>query len=105
MQRIPLSLARPGMVLAKDLVRPENPTGPAICGKGMELTDSLLDRLRNMGIQSLTVLGHPVWMEGDKTLEQLLQELDHRFRHVDKDPLAGILKEVYRKYLISSMGE
>jgi hypothetical protein len=105
MQRIPISLAKQGMVLAKDLVRPENPTGPAICGKGMELTESLLDRLRNMGIQSITVQGHPVWMEGDKTLDQLLQELDQRFCHVAQDQLAGILKEVYRKYLISSMGE
>lgn len=105
MQRIPISLAKPGMLLAKDLVRPENPAGPAICGKGMELTDSLLERLRNMGIQSLTVQGHPVWMDGDKTLEQLLQELDHRFSHVDQDPLTSCLKDVYRKYLISSRGE
>ncbi|MHC1698145.1 MAG: hypothetical protein AB9919_08870 [Geobacteraceae bacterium] len=105
MQRIPISFARPGMLLAKDLVRPENPTGPAICGKGMELTDSLLERLRNMGIQSLTVQGNPVWMEGDKTLEELLQELNHRFSHVDQDPLTSCLKDVYRKYLISSMGE
>lgn len=105
MQRIPISLAKPGMLLAKDLVRPENPAGPAICGKGMELTDSLLERLRNMGIQSLTVQGHPVWMEGDKTLEQLLQELEYRFSHVDQDPLTSCLKNVYRTYLISSMGE
>ena len=105
MQRIPISLARPGMMLAKDLVRPENPAGPAICGKGMELTDSLLERLRNMGIQSITVQGHPVWMEGDKTLEELLQELDHRFSFADRDPLTARLKEIYRKYLISSMGE
>ncbi len=105
MQRIPISLARSGMVLAKDLVRPENPAGPAICGKGMEITDSLLERLRNMGIHSITVQGHPVWMEGDKTLEELLQDLDYRFSFVDRDPLTGLLKEIYRKYLISSMGE
>lgn len=105
MQRIPISLARPGMLLAKDLVRPENPSGPAICGKGMELTDSLIERLRKMGIQSLTVQGHPVWMEGDKTLEQLLQKLDHRFSHSDQDPLTSCLKNVYRRYLTSSMGE
>jgi hypothetical protein len=104
MQRIPISLATSGMVLAKDLVRPENPTGPAICGKGMELTDSLLERLRNMGIQSITVQGHPVWMEGDKTLEDLLLELDYRFSRAGQDPLTRSLKEIYRKQLISSMG-
>jgi hypothetical protein len=105
MQRIPISLAKQGMVLAKDLVRPENPTGPAICGKGMELTVSLVERLRNMGIQSITVKGHPIWMEGDKTQEELLQELDHRFSRVSQDPLTRSLKDIYRKYLISSMGE
>jgi len=105
MQRIPISLAKPGMVLAKELVRPENPAGPAICGKGMELTESLLERLRYMGIQSITVQGHPVWMEGDKTLDELLQELDQRFSRVAQDSLTGRLKDIYRKYLISSMGE
>lgn len=105
MQRILISLAKPGMVLAKDLVRPENPAGPAICGKGMELTVSLIERLRNMGMQSLTVQGHPVWMEGDKTLNDLLLELDQRFSRVTQDPLTSSLKEIYRKYLISSMGE
>jgi hypothetical protein len=105
MQRIPISLAKAGMVLAKELVRPENPNGPAICGKGMELTDSLLERLRNMDIQSITVQGHPVWMEGDKTLDDLLRELDQRFSRVAQDQLTGRLKDIYRKYLISSMGE
>jgi hypothetical protein len=105
MQRIPISLAMPGMVLAKELVRPENPTGPAICAKGLELTESLLERLRNMGIQSITVQGHPVWMEGDKTLEELLIELDRRFCRVANDPLTAVLKKIYREYLTRSMGE
>jgi hypothetical protein len=51
------------------------------------------------------VKGHPIWMEGDKTQEELLQELDHRFSRVSQDPLTRSLKDIYRKYLISSMGE
>jgi hypothetical protein len=105
MQRIPFSLAQPGMILAKDVVRTENPNGPPICGKGVELSETLIERLRNMGIQSITVEGHPVWLEGDKTLDELLADLDHRFRRVANDPLTGKLKEVYRNYLIRSQGE
>ncbi|HOP41295.1 MAG TPA: hypothetical protein PLI53_09655, partial [Geobacteraceae bacterium] len=69
MQRIPISFAEPGMVLAKEIVRPDNPAGPALCGAGMELTESLINRLRDMGVQTLIVKGHPVCMEGDKSLE------------------------------------
>jgi hypothetical protein len=105
MQRIPISLAQSGMILAKDVVRTENPNGPAICGKGVELTESLIERLRTMGIQSITVQGHPVWMEGDKTLDQLLEDLERRFSRVADDQYAGKLKEIYKDHLIRSMGE
>jgi len=105
MQKIPISLAQSGMMLAKDVVRAENPNGPPICGKGVELTDSLIDRLRNMGIQSVTVQGHPVWMEGDKTLDEMLKDLDRRFSRVADDPLTGKLKNIYRDHIIRSMGE
>ncbi len=105
MQRIPINLAQSGMVLAKDVVRAENPNGPAICGKGVQLTDSLIERLRNMGIQSITVQGHPVWMDGDKTLDELLVDLERRFSRVADDPYSGMLKEIYKGYLTRSMGE
>jgi hypothetical protein len=105
MQKIPLSLAQPGMALAKDVVRAENPNGPPICGKGVELTETLIERLRNMGIQSVTVDGHPVRMEGDKTLDELLEDLDRRFRRVAGDPLSDALKEIYRNRMIRSLGE
>lgn len=105
MQRIPFSLAQPGMVLAKDVVRGDNPNGPPICGKGLELNETLIERLRNLGIQSITVEGHPVSMDGDKTLEELLKDLDRRFRRVADDPLTGVLKDIYRNQIIRSMGE
>jgi len=93
------------MILAKDVVRLENPNGPPICGKGVELTASLIERLVNMGTQSVTVQGHPVWMEGDKTLDEMLQDLDKRFSRVADDPLTGKLKKIYRDHIIRSMGE
>lgn len=105
MQTIPIALAAPEMVLARDVKRTDNPTGPPICGKGIVLTESLIERLKTMGIKMLSVEGHPVWQEGDKTLPELLELLDRRFRKVTQDPLMMQLKEIYRVRLIRSMGQ
>jgi len=105
MQKIPFSLAQPGMILARDVVRADNPNGPPICGKGVELTESLIERLRNLGVQSITVQGHPLALEGEKCLDDLLDDLEKRFRRVADDPLASRLKQIYRDYLVRSMGE
>lgn len=105
MQRIPFSLAHPGMILAKGVVRPDNPDGPPICGEGVELTESLIERLRHMGVKSVTVRGHPLELEGEKSLDELLEDLDRRFRRAAGDSLTLRLKEIYRDYLIRSAGE
>ncbi len=104
MQTIPIALAGPEMVLARDVRRNENPQVPPICGRGTILTESLIERLVNMGIKVVTVEGHPVAVEGEKTLEDLLADLDHRFSKVANVPLMGRLKEIYRKNIIRSMG-
>ncbi len=105
MQAIPLILALPGLTLAKDIENIDNPDGPPICGKGVVLNESLIGRLKHMGIQSITVEGHPVKMEGEKTLAEMLEILDKRFKKVIDDPLMKKLKEVYRKNIISSMSK
>ncbi len=103
MQRIPIALSQPGMILAKDVVRPDNPSGPPLCGKGVELTAPLLMRLQNMGVQSLIVEGHPLWLAGDKTLDELLADLDHRFCKVADRPRMLTIKNIYRTCIIKSM--
>jgi hypothetical protein len=105
MQNIPIKLAAPGMVLAKEIKNPDESSSMPVCGKGVKLTLSLIDRLRNMGIQSVIVEGHPVTLEGEATLEQMLKALDMRFSRVQDDPLMMKLKEIYRKQLLRSMGE
>jgi hypothetical protein len=105
MQKIPISLATAGMVLAKEIKSSDDPASMTICGKGIMLTESLINRLHQMGIQSLTVEGHPVAVEGDASLDEMLASLDKRFRRVANDPLMMKLKELYRKQLLRSMGE
>ena len=105
MQTIPFTLAVPGMVLAKEIKNPDNADGPPMCGKGLALTAALIDRLQQKGVQSVTVEGHPVKIEGEKTVEEMLQALDKRFRKVERDPLMTKLKNIYRRQIIRSMGE
>lgn len=105
MQNIPFSLATPEMVLGKEVKRPDKPDGPPICGRGVVLTDTLIERLKGMGIQSITVEGHPVSVEGEASLEEMLAALDNRFRRVEGDPLTMKLKAIYKKQIIRSMGD
>ncbi|WP_298439126.1 hypothetical protein [Geobacter sp.] len=105
MQTIPIALAEPEMVLARAVKRADNPQGPPICGKGTVLTSSLIERLRNMGVKTLTVEGQPVAApEGEKGVDELLAGLDRRFSRVESIPLMQRLKEICRAIIIRSQG-
>ncbi len=105
MQNIPISLATSGMILAKQIQSSDDPASMTICGKGITLTESMIAHLQRMGIQSVTVEGHPINVEGEATLEQMLAALESRFRRVEGDPLMMRMKEMYRKQTLRSMGE
>jgi hypothetical protein len=105
MQRIPITLAEAGMVLARDVVQDDNPNGPPICGKGMVLTDSLLERLKRLDVAAVTVDGHPVRLEGDKSPEEIRRDLDRRFKKVVGDALTEKVKRVYENFLVKALGE
>lgn len=105
MQKIPLMLATPGMVLARDVFRNDSPVGMPICGKETVLTEALIARLDHLEVHSVYVDGHPVWQEGERTLDDMLHELDNRFGKVRHDGLTNKLYEIYACYLKRSMGE
>ncbi|MDD2897989.1 MAG: hypothetical protein PHI31_04680 [Desulfuromonadaceae bacterium] len=104
MQKIPLMLAKAGMKLARDVFRGDSPVGMPICGKGTELTESLIGRFENMDVQSIYVEGHPVWEEGERSYDDLLRELDARFIKTRQNPLNLKLYEIYKAHLAKSMG-
>ena len=105
MQNIPISLASAGMVLAREIRSSNEPNSRLLCGKGVSLTDSLIKRLHQLGIESLTVEGHHAKLEGEATLEDMLHALDRRFRRVADDALMMRVKDIYRKRILRSMGE
>ncbi|RQD57634.1 MAG: hypothetical protein D5R98_08745 [Desulfonatronovibrio sp. MSAO_Bac4] len=98
MQKIPLDLAKPGMVLDKPILRNN---GQILVAQGTEISESLIGRLENMGISSVTVQGNPVEMEGvtpPKTYQQRIDELDHLFRRYDDDKWMSKMKRFIRSY-------
>lgn len=84
MQKIPLNLARPGMVLAKPVSRSD---GIAVAAAGSQLSDSLLDRFDGMGVTHVVVEGEPVKLDGPSgatSFDKRLERLDYLFRkHTD----------------------
>lgn len=105
MQKIPLKLATAGMVLARDVFRNGNTAGFPVCGKATVLTETLISRFENMDITTIHVEGHPLWDDGDRSLEDMLGDLDQRFIKVRQVPLMAKLRDIYADFYKRSMGD
>ncbi|MFP3982672.1 MAG: hypothetical protein ACLFV2_03155 [Desulfurivibrionaceae bacterium] len=99
MQEIHSLKAEEGMVLARDVLTSDS---RILCGKGTTLTQAIIDRIRKMDIQHITVEGQPFEEEGQKTLEEELQDIERRFSKVEKIPPLMYLKKRLRQRLINS---
>ncbi|MFC1524097.1 hypothetical protein ACFL6N_04830 [Thermodesulfobacteriota bacterium] len=90
MQEILTIQAAEGMVLARDVMTEE---GRVLCGKGTVMSANLIERLLKMEINHIAVEGHPVEVEGEKSLEEEIADLELRFSKVeDTPPLMYIMK-------------
>jgi hypothetical protein len=102
MQRIPIEQVAPGMTVAKPVA---NSAGLVVLAAGIVLDEALIARLERMGTSSVFVEGHPLGDgPGAKTLAELEQELDHRFRKVAGEPIASRIREAVRRQLRASHG-
>lgn len=98
MQKIPLSLAAPGMTLAKAVVRED---GITLVGEGAELSEALLTRFEQSGIASITVKGTPVDMAnlpGGTDYNKRAERLQHLFRKHSGDRFMMTLKNMLNQY-------
>jgi hypothetical protein len=102
MQKIPVGFGKAGMVLARDVFLQQSDRGIPVCTKGAPLSEPLLEKLARMGINSICVEGHPVSVPDEKPLEELLEDLDKRFKKVEGNPLMARMRERIRKKLIKS---
>ena len=102
MQQILSSQAKEGMILAKDVMTPDD---RVLCGKGTVLTAVLLDRLIKMDIIQITVEGHPVKVAGEKSLQEELADIEARFSLVTKVPPLMDIKKRLQQKMIDSRGK
>jgi len=93
------------MVLAREICRSDSSSNIPICGRDTVLTEALIARLNNMDIKSVYVKGHPIWVAGEKTLEDMLAELDRRFEKTADDPIMSKIHDAYADYLKCAMGD
>ncbi|OPZ59930.1 MAG: hypothetical protein BWY87_00748 [Deltaproteobacteria bacterium ADurb.Bin510] len=84
MQRVALSLVKPGMVLAKPIL---NEDGMPLCAEGTVLSDMLIERLQRMNVTMVTLKGNPVDTgQGVKTPAEKVAEMRQRFVRVADQP-------------------
>ncbi|MFH1914634.1 MAG: hypothetical protein ABIK45_10205 [Pseudomonadota bacterium] len=98
MQKIPIDLARPGMKLARSVLKDG---GMVIMAEGMELTDSLIARLAAMKIDRITVEGHPVDLGGagaGTRYAERVERLEVLFRRNGEDKWMARVKERMVRY-------
>lgn len=98
MQKIPLTLAKPGMILAKPVTRPD---GIAVAAAGSELSQGILDRFDTMGVSHVVVEGEPVRLDGapgGTSYDKRLERLDFLFRKYSDDKWMGQIKRLVDHY-------
>jgi hypothetical protein len=86
------------MILDKAVVRPD---GMVLAGEGLQLSEALLNRLKDAGIASIVVKGRPLPAldSGDVDLPALLGRLDHLFRKYRQNTLMWTLRNMIDQYL------
>ncbi|MDA3833231.1 MAG: hypothetical protein PF495_07520 [Spirochaetales bacterium] len=102
MQKIVCQQAAAGMILGRDVITPE---GRTLCGQGTELSESMIARFMKMEIPYISVEGHPVKVEGEKTLKEQLRDIEKRFSKVNHVPPLMFLKKKIMIRLAASMKE
>jgi len=93
MQKIPLTLATPGMKLAMPITKAN---GMPIIAAGVELSESLIARLDGMGIDKVFVVGEAV--SASQNPSERAARLDRLFRRLDDDEFMRTVKAHLREY-------
>ena len=83
------------MKLAKAV---ENASGMVLLGENTELTMELIDKIKNMGIDSVYVQG---MSKPSEPIETMLAQLDKRFKTVENQPHMDTLKKIFQEHIAS----
>ncbi|HYE08312.1 MAG TPA: hypothetical protein VEL07_22550 [Planctomycetota bacterium] len=96
-QRILLTQASPGMVLARPVRLPNKVT---LCPSGATLDDALILRLMNRGIKRVMVLGASVPQLPRVGVEETMRAVRERFSRVRDLPLMHLLEKLVEDKLV-----
>ena len=95
MAKIALDKLESGMKLAKPV---ENSSGMVLLGENTELTVELIDKIKDMGIDSVFIQG---MSKPSVPIEVMLSDLDGRFKTVENEPYMDVLKKVFIAHIES----
>lgn len=90
-QRILVTQASPGMVLARAVTLPDK---MVLLGSGATLTDGSIGQLMTRGIKRIVVRGHPIPGPAKATWDERVRQLDERFERVRPIPFMSALREI-----------
>jgi hypothetical protein len=93
MPKIPVAKLEPGMKLAKPVTAKN---GMVMLGEGTELSETWIERIRDMDIASIFVEGPPVQAVPK---EEALASLEARFAKVDGKPYMNVIKKVIKEHI------
>lgn len=91
MKKIPLDKAKAGMKVVKDIV---NESGIVVVPAGKQLTDSLIDKLSMMNVDT-------IYVEGQRELppkEEVFKQIEQRFKKVT-DPYTSLIKLALKRHI------
>lgn len=103
MQRIALTRAKAGMVLAQAVYRPD---GLMLMGEGIILTDALIERIRQVGVGTVFVEGNPLGAEGTVgNLGKVAGQLPFLFRRHRDNVFMMTLRSVLARRFAHTIAE
>jgi lipoate synthase len=93
MSKLALDMLEAGMRLAKPV---ENSSGMVLLGENTELTVELIEKIKDMGIDSVYIQG---MSKPSVPIEVMLSELDERFKRVENEPYMDVLKKAFKEHI------
>jgi len=84
----------PGMILAGPILMKN---GMVLFGKGTELTEAYIERIRSMTLNGISIVERAPLYE---SREQLLEKLEARFRPVGQQPYMKMLKRLVEERIL-----
>jgi hypothetical protein len=95
MSKLALDKLEAGMKLAKPV---ENSSGMVLLGENTELTIELIDKIKDMGIDSVYIQG---MSKPSVPIKVMLSGLDERFKRVEGEPHMDVLKKALKEHIES----